>query len=305
MAHHILVYQLRVLLRVLQHVRTRAHDAHVAQQHVDELRQLVDVRLAHDVAPLRLPRVVLRCLQRVRLRVHLHAAELQAVELLSVQAVALLTEEDRTRHSDFRDDAHDDQDWDEQRAEEAQREDDVESALQHPVLYPAQRLLVQGQAGHAAHHAEVHLVVEVVVHVRHAVEPDDVVLAVFDDRKDLVLHPRRQAAVEAPHRLTVLLQVGDHVLRRAEVGTLLREVLVGHRVEISAHAVADRRVAGQLVVQRHVVLRAAHEHHAVPVAYPLPVLHQQPTHRQAEAADRREHRHEVFWRQRPITSKEP
>lgn len=50
MANHVFVYQAAVYLSVMQHVRTRTHDAHVALQHVDKLRELIDVRLSHEVA---------------------------------------------------------------------------------------------------------------------------------------------------------------------------------------------------------------------------------------------------------------
>jgi len=111
--------------------------AHVAEQHVDELRQLVDIGLAHDVAPLGLAGVVLCGLQGVGLVVDLHAAELDAGELLAVEAVALLAEEYRSGHREFGDDGDHYQYGDEQGAEEEQREHYVECALDHTVLYPA------------------------------------------------------------------------------------------------------------------------------------------------------------------------
>ena len=92
--------------QILHQQRSRTYDAHLSEQHVDELWQLVDVRLAHYVTPLRLSRVVLRSLQRVGVLVHLHAAELQTVELVAVESGALLSEEDRTRHGYLRDCRH-------------------------------------------------------------------------------------------------------------------------------------------------------------------------------------------------------
>ena len=45
-ADHVLVDQVGVFLGVLEHVGAGAHDAHLPQQHVDELRELVDAGLA-------------------------------------------------------------------------------------------------------------------------------------------------------------------------------------------------------------------------------------------------------------------
>ena len=50
-ADHVLVDELGVFLGVLEHVGARADDAHVAEQHVDELRELVEAGVAHDLSP--------------------------------------------------------------------------------------------------------------------------------------------------------------------------------------------------------------------------------------------------------------
>ena len=59
MAHHVTSDQARVLLRVEQHVRARSYEAHVAFEHIDELRQLVDVGFAHQVTEFEFAWVVL------------------------------------------------------------------------------------------------------------------------------------------------------------------------------------------------------------------------------------------------------
>lgn len=105
---------------MFHHVRARTHYAHVAYQHVDELRQLVDVRLAHDVPPLGLSWVVTGCLQGVCLGIHFHAAELQAVKIFAVQPGSFLPEEYRTGHGQLGDDAYHNKYRDKQRAEESQ-----------------------------------------------------------------------------------------------------------------------------------------------------------------------------------------
>ena len=59
MAHHVLVDDVAVLFGVGKHMRTGTDDAHVAFQHVEELRELVDVGLADEVAEGKFSRVVL------------------------------------------------------------------------------------------------------------------------------------------------------------------------------------------------------------------------------------------------------
>ena len=93
-AHHVFVEQLAVHLRVFQHVWAWSHDAHVVLQHVPELRQLVDVALAHEVAKGELAWVVLGGLHLVGVLVDMHGAELIAHERASVHTGSCLLEED-------------------------------------------------------------------------------------------------------------------------------------------------------------------------------------------------------------------
>jgi len=73
-AHHVFVYQLRVLFRMQQHVRSWAYKTHVTLQHVQELRQLIYIRLAHKIAERILPRIILCRLHLVCILVHVHRA---------------------------------------------------------------------------------------------------------------------------------------------------------------------------------------------------------------------------------------
>ena len=97
MPHHVFVYQLRILLGVSQHVRTRSYDTHIASQDIPELRQFINIGLAHQVSEGKLSRVVLCSLYLVSILVYVHRAELVAVEVMSFQTGASLTEEDRSR----------------------------------------------------------------------------------------------------------------------------------------------------------------------------------------------------------------
>lgn len=96
MAYHVVVYQLGVFFGMLNHVRTRAYQRHVAQEYVDELGEFVDVGLAHEISELRLARIVLGSLYLVGILVYLHAAKLEAPEFFSVDTVAFLFEENRS-----------------------------------------------------------------------------------------------------------------------------------------------------------------------------------------------------------------
>lgn len=87
---------------------------------IDKLRQFVDACFSHDVSPACLARVILGSLQRVGLCVHPHAPELIAVELLVVQPVSFLLEEHRSRHGQFGDNGHNEQDNREERTQKQQ-----------------------------------------------------------------------------------------------------------------------------------------------------------------------------------------
>lgn len=93
-AHHVLVDDGAVYLGVVQHVWSWTHDTHVASQHIEELRKLVDVGLPHEVAKGKLAWVVLRSLCQVGILVDVHRAEFNALEGLAVDARSVLTEED-------------------------------------------------------------------------------------------------------------------------------------------------------------------------------------------------------------------
>ena len=93
-SHHIRVYQLRIHLRMCQHVWSRAHDTHIPLQHIPELRQFINVCLTHKITKGIFPWVVLRCLHLVCILVYMHRTELQTVEILTIQSRSQLFEED-------------------------------------------------------------------------------------------------------------------------------------------------------------------------------------------------------------------
>jgi len=111
MAHHVLVDDGAIYLSVMQHVGSWTYDAHVSLQHVDELWELIDVGLSHEVAKGELARVVLGGLHQVCILIDVHRAELQAQESLAVQSRSCLTEEDRSRTLNLDDECDDGQEW--------------------------------------------------------------------------------------------------------------------------------------------------------------------------------------------------
>ena len=78
-----------------KHVRTRPHDTHIPQQHIDKLGQFIYIRLTHYIAPARLAGIMLRGLYPVGICIYFHTAELVTIKLPAVQPVPFLAEEQR------------------------------------------------------------------------------------------------------------------------------------------------------------------------------------------------------------------
>ena len=140
----------------MKHVRTRTDNAHVALEHIEELWQLVDVGLAHEVAEGKLARVVLGGLYQVGIFVNMHGTELVAHELLAVHPRSCLLEEQRAGTLNLDDEPDDRNEWnDEQQGK--RRHNQVEGALDKAVAEAGQRILVVGIGYHVAN--RLHLIV--------------------------------------------------------------------------------------------------------------------------------------------------
>ncbi len=264
-AHHVFIDQRGVFFGVAYHVRTGADDAHVAQEDVDELRQLVDAGVAHDVAPLGLARVVLGGLELIGLVVYLHAAELQAVELFAQEAVALLLEEHGAGHGDLGDEGYDEVDPPEAGDEEDARHDDVERALQVPVVAFAQGLAAQAQHGHIGYHFDFHAAVYVVAYVGHAVEADEVAFAVVDELYNFGAARRGEVAEQHLRALVLVhpLQGFVYVAQaRGGAGQVVADVVV----KVADELVAGADVVDHALVQVGQVVAGADEDDAAAVA---------------------------------------
>ncbi len=96
-----MVDQFAVLFGVGEHVRARADYGHVAAQYVDELWKLVDGCAPQEVSHFGFAWIVACGLTGVGIGIHAHGAELQAVELASAVACALLSEKYRSGRREF------------------------------------------------------------------------------------------------------------------------------------------------------------------------------------------------------------
>src|SRR5271155_2037372 len=89
-------------LIMCQRMRARPDERHVAEENVDELRQLVDVVAAHEAAETRHPRIARHGLSHLRAILHSqHRAELEDAEMPLIVAIAALPEYHRPRAVEF------------------------------------------------------------------------------------------------------------------------------------------------------------------------------------------------------------
>ena len=137
---------LRELIHEVWSLRAGADDAHLAEQHIDELRELIERVAAHKRSQFRASGIVRGRPHRAgfRLRIHVHRTKLQAPEHRVVAPDALLHEKDRPRRGEFHEGGKEQQQRREQHEYHA-RYEDVQPALQGAV--PA----AQGNLPHLHH----------------------------------------------------------------------------------------------------------------------------------------------------------
>ena len=75
---------------------TWAYNTHISFQHIDELRELINVGLPHEAAKRKFARVVCCSLHGVGIFVHVHGTEFQALECLAKKTGPGLAEENRS-----------------------------------------------------------------------------------------------------------------------------------------------------------------------------------------------------------------
>ena len=128
---------------MVEHVRARADDGHVALEDIDELGEFVDGTAAEELSELEHAAVALFGLYRVRVGALVHRPELIAPELLSFIAGPFLLEEDRAGGGKLDADGADDPDQREEGDQEEEGEDDVGAPLDELGKGRVQRLLVE------------------------------------------------------------------------------------------------------------------------------------------------------------------
>ena len=138
MANHVQRNLVAELLDKMRDFRTRSDDAHIAFQHVDELRKLVDGQLANQRAE-ESPAVVLvgrPC--AVLAVIGLHTAEFEHFKRLFIFADAGLREENRVMRGQAHADCRDEHQRRKQN-QRTERNDDINRALDERIIQAVER----------------------------------------------------------------------------------------------------------------------------------------------------------------------
>ena len=280
MPHHVLVDDLPVLLGVGEHVRPGAHDAHVAHQHVEELRELVDVGATDEVAEGEFPGVVLGGLHLVGIGVDMHGTELDASERLAINARPLLLEEERPRTLPLDDACDDGQEWQEDDAHDDAHHH-VEGTFDKPVEGLGEWLVMVGEHHGVAQLLRLQVEKEVAHHPRHIIKMYEVFVAEAYDAHDLLV----LVVGETTKHLVGLCEIEGGILRgcfgqafrhpfvqllQGAVVCYFRRAVVHTLVgEIALDFVACGGVGDEVAVQHEQRRVVAYEQHAPGVATSL------------------------------------
>ena len=140
-----LLGELRV---VLDHVGPRPGHAHVALEHVDELRQFVNAEPAHPAPEAEDPHVALHRLAGLVGVVFTHRAELDDLEFTVLDSRALLQEEERAGRLESLHDPDHEHERREDEKDDGQCDREIQRALGEAVHGVFQRLLAQRDEAH-------------------------------------------------------------------------------------------------------------------------------------------------------------
>ena len=275
---------------MVEHVRTRAYHAHVALQDVEELRQLVDIGLAHELAEGKLARVVLRGLHRIGILVDMHRTELQAGEGLAIDARALLAEEDGTTALKLNAERNDGDQRQEQNANH-EREENVERALHNLVTDAAQRFVVVGENLNVTEHLGFHVQSVGTEMTGQIVEMNQAVVAEAHDVDDLLRAVVRQTAeqvVDGAHHACqrlLLSTLGDLLVQLGDGSQIAQPLGAVLHLHISIVALNDEAGLhiGELLIEFHQCRVVAHQQHRARVtATATQVVHIEPLDQTAQ-----------------------
>lgn len=199
MAHHVLIDELTIHLRVEHHVGTGTDNTHVALQHIEELWELIDIGLAHELAKRELAWVVLGGLQGVGLVVDMHRTELIAFERMSVETCTVLDKEQGTGTLHLDDQGNNRQEGQQHQTGKGAH-DDVEGALQEFVLNEREWLATIGEQSDITIELGDEAQMEVSAHTWHIVEMYYMVVAEMNhtvDERRLVVRQAAEQQVDA------------------------------------------------------------------------------------------------------------
>ena len=195
MAHHILINQCRVLLCMRQHVRTWTHKTHITLQHIQELRQLINIRLTHKVSEWIFSGIILRGLQAVGILIHMHRAELHHHKCLAVDTSTSLLKEQRTRTL-YLDNQPDKWEHECRWNQEYQRANNIKSPLHSSVPGILQWILVGCKHLHIIQHLTLQVQSDILHAHWHVVESDHLVVAESRDTLDDIPVTSRQTYIQ-------------------------------------------------------------------------------------------------------------
>ena len=159
MANHVLVDERAVNLGMVEHVRSWTYQTHITLQYIEELWELINIGLTHKVTEGKLTWVDLGSLHLVCILVHMHGAELQAIECITIETCSCLLEEDRSWTLKLDAESDDRDEWQHAEAYHTTYQN-IEGAFDSSVCQPGERLLAVGiyRLAHELLRVEVQLV---------------------------------------------------------------------------------------------------------------------------------------------------
>ena len=261
MAQHVLGDALLELLHEGRPLRPRADEAHVAEHHVDELGELVEVEAAQPDPDRGAPRILRRGPHRtgVLLRIVHHGPELVDLERLPIQGHALLAEQDGAAPALPPDHDRDGGEDGREQEQGGRADDHVQHALDHAVP-AAQRDLAEADDRDPVEVFEDGLDGRVLDQVRHDLDVQALVADVLDQAQQLRMLLEGQRDVELVRAVR-----GRHLRRlvqRAQDGNAAALLHPGRDVVEESHQPEPQLPMGQDGV-RHLLTELArprHEH---------------------------------------------
>ena len=241
---HVAADELAIDLVVRNSVRPRADEAHLALQHVDELRQFIERGATQEPSDRRDARIGLRCLADLAAVLEDgHRPELVDENLLALESVTALLEEHRSRRGEL--DRHrDEREHGRQQQQPDGRQHDVGQALRRAVR-AMQRRVADRERRHAVDVDDARLDEVEGEQVRYEVDAGGRVAQVMEQRLDARRVGQRQRHVDRAHAvLPYEIRHRAAVTDQRHVRGVARDPLGAAKVEeaeegIGVHAVRE------------------------------------------------------------------